>query len=97
MFQLYTRLVKNSDRNLKKDEAFIKLIVAPINPAYVNIIQSVYSSHRNIPNFMLVLGSEGLFEIVKVNEAEENVGNLIDYDFIFMFLRGFTSKPVLYL
>ena len=71
MFQFYTRLVNNSDINLKKDEVFVKLIAAPINPADVNIIQSIYSSHRNMPKLPVVLGSEGLFEVVKVNEASE--------------------------
>jgi trans-2-enoyl-CoA reductase len=50
---------------LERDELFVKLLAAPINPADVNVIQGKYGI---LPKeFPARIGNEGLFEVLKVN------------------------------
>ena len=66
---LNSRTLNDSEINLKKDEVFVKLIAAPINPADVNIIQGKYAA---LPvQLPAIIGNEGLFEVVKVNEESK--------------------------
>lgn len=62
--------ISESELNLKNDELFIKLVAAPIHPADINIIQGKYAFLPN--NLPAILGNEGLFEVVKVNENNTN-------------------------
>jgi trans-2-enoyl-CoA reductase len=69
--KLETRQLNDEEVQLKQDEVFVKLVAAPINPADINIIQGKYAFLPNkLPS---VIGNEGLFEIVKVNENNKRL------------------------
>jgi mitochondrial enoyl-[acyl-carrier protein] reductase / trans-2-enoyl-CoA reductase len=51
---------------LSENQVLVRLVAAPINPADINIIQGKYAS---LPSELpAVIGNEGLFEVLDVNE-----------------------------
>ncbi|XKL59011.1 hypothetical protein PGB90_000027 [Kerria lacca] len=62
--------------SIKEDEVFVRFLIAPVNPADINLIQGVYPIKSQLP---AVGGIEGVGEII---EAGSKVPNLKPGDYV---------------
>lgn len=80
------RLEKQSLAQIKDNQVLVKMVMAPINPSDINMIEGVYPIRPNLP---AVGGNEGVGQIVQVGK---NVKNLAVNDMVIPGRPGFGTK-----